>query len=369
MPRLATLLVLSLAAPALAGCLGTVPAAQGGGAGDPGASPASQGGAGSDGLVLEVDRDRSTIRPGEPATVEYTVRNEGHSTVWYNGDCQGAWRVEVVGPDGETVPRAPTARCLVLAWTPLEPGESVSLERGGSPGLTWNGTAWNGTDEGPRYRIPGDGTHEPVAPGNYTVRGAFLHADERDGNLEPLPGTATIRVEGAGEDHGGGSRDDGGAGGDDGGAGDPEREEGHERGRDPGDAEAEVAVEASANRSAIAPGEAVGVDLVAENVGDAPVDRREGCGFDWEVTVHDASGDEVQVRRPVARCMGYTWTPLEPGETHATSFAWNGTVWNGSAYVDAPEGNYTVQGAFAYDPREGDDVQVERGAATVRVTG
>lgn len=334
-----------LAPPALAGCLTAEPSSGEPGAGGLGSAPEGELAARAHGLALYVDANRSSIQPGEPVVVDYTVRNEGDATVWYNDACRTTWTASVQDAEGGPVQHTPyTYRCLALAWTSLEPGETVSYERrDGAAGFAWNGTLWEGTGSGNGSAEAGNGSYEPVDPGNYTLRGTFRYALERGGDLRNLTGVATVQVL---------------------------PRNGTESGYD------EVEVAAEADPDAISPGESVEVALNATNTGDRTVWHRSGCGHAWQVTMWNETGEEVQPYRPRAQCSGFEMEPLKPGEElpypregGSGTFGWNGRLWNGSAYVDAPPGNYTIQGAVPYRMQpDGDEGHYARGNATVRVT-
>lgn len=341
MPRAVLLAATLLAGPALAGCLAGEPPAGPPGASAPDGEPAAR----ADGLALYLAANRSTMAPGEVVEVRYAVRNEGNATVWYNDVCGAVWNVTVLDPDGNPIQTGgERVRCGTWNWTPLRPGERLSYRSVGgdhADPFMWNGTRWDASGE------EGDDVYEPVEAGNYTVRGSFLYALEKDGAARNITGAATVRIRGGGQ--AAPAPPDGGTEGDDGGA--------------------NVTVNATGDRSGIQPGETVRVDFTAENVGDATVYRRQGCGFSWEVSVHEADGDEVQAHKPRPHCMGYGWVSMDPGETVSTSFGWNGTVWNGSAYRDADPGNYTVRGVLVWSSHEeGDEARQAAGNVTVRVS-
>lgn len=344
MPRtLPVLLGLALLGPALAGCLSQSADPRGEPGSDSSSDPAVEPGD----IVVEIQANRSAITPGETVAIDRAVRNTGNGTAWYDDACGVPWNVTVRDPEGEPVETGEDrVRCGTLVWTALQPGERLPdpSEDGVEAGaFAWNGTRWNASGEG--------GRHEPVEPGNYTVEAAFPYAPDQGGAVEAARAQATVQVRiadpGDGEDGDGDPGDGGGS---------------------PG-----IRVHAEANRSTMEPGETVAVNLTAENGGSRTVEYRSGCAHTWNVTVEREDGEAVQVRRPRARCLGFTWERMEPGEVvpypgegAQHPFVWNGTVWNGSAYEPAEPGNYTIRGTFPY--RAGPDGETLRVDGAVEVT-
>ncbi len=64
-----------------------------------------------------------------------------------------------------------------------------------------------------------------------------------------------------------------------------------------------------------------------------------GCSDPWDEALVDAQGRAWQFEEPVAQCAAFglrDWTQPE-----VFSSGWDGSVWDGSQYVAAPEGTYT----------------------------
>lgn len=293
-----------------------------------------------DGLEVAARADREAIAPGEPVHVNYTVRNAGNRTVWYNDVCGSDWTVDVLEADGDRVRYTPhRMRCLALAWTRLEPGETHSYSYRQQDVFAWNGTVWNDSaSDGHEYR---NGTYEDAAAGTYTLRGTFRYALEKNGEVGRVSEAETVRV-----------RDD------------------------EGGSEASVDADASASRDEIAPGETVHVNATATNEGDQAVTYRAGCGHAWDIAVVGPGGEDVQTRPPRAHCLGFSEEELAPGESvpypgpdGRQPWAWNGTVWNGSAYGEAGPGNYTVRFSFPHEPGDGGGARTADASVTVRVGG
>jgi hypothetical protein len=293
-----------------------------------------------EGLEITTESDRDAIAPGETVRVNATVENTGNRTVWYNDVCGWPWDADVVAEDGRSVNHTKhEAQCMALAWTTLEPGESISSKYRDPPSpFTWNGTEWNRSeDDEARY---GNGSWEPVEEGDYTIRLTFRYAMEKNGDVRELPGSEHVEVS---------SEDDEGSG--------------------------EVEAEASSSTDAIAPGETVYVNATATNVGDVPVEHRVGCGHAWSVTVTGPDGEEVQAHRPMASCLGFSWERLEPDASvpypnpdGRSPWTWNGTVWNGSGYEEAEPGDYTVAFSFPWRDQGAEDARETSASVVVTVT-
>lgn len=132
------------------------------------------------------DGESPGFAPGEPQTEASAPRadggwdlkahtiNQADHAVSYRQGCGHEWDWEIVDPDEDPVPLG-LANCLGFSEAAeLGPGESLEFL------FHWNGTEWNDTA----------GQYEPVEPGTYVFRIAFLYEDG-----ERAEGEAFVHVE------------------------------------------------------------------------------------------------------------------------------------------------------------------------------
>lgn len=181
MKRLALLVAILVAAPALGGCLESGPVA---GGGDGGSGDAE---ARSDGLVLELDQDRDRIEPGETVRVNASVTNEGEDAVGYREGCRHEWSVAVEDDSGEEINwTRPVAMCEGFSWASLEAGETLTFPTADSQHpFPWNGTVWDGDEWVPAE----DGDYRMVMSFEYTPEGSQDSSD-----LRKLNASVTVTV-------------------------------------------------------------------------------------------------------------------------------------------------------------------------------
>lgn len=109
-----------------------------------------------------------------------------------------------------------------------------------------------------------------------------------------------------------------------------------------------IELTATIDPGSVAPDEPVDVRLLARNVGDEPVDYREGCWHEWSLRIVAVEGDEAY-GYPEVRCQGFSMERLEPGEEHGFAFDVAPEDWtSGEA---PPSGMYRLETAFDFRDR------------------
>lgn len=188
MRRAALLATVLLAALAVAGCLGS--------GNEPGPNPQAADGdaqARADGLLLNLERDRGTIAPGESVHVNASVTNEGDSAVAYREGCRHEWNVAVREKGGGEVNwTRPVATCSGFSWREFAAGETLPFPHvSGARPFQWNGTVWDGDES--RWVDAPDGDYALQIGFEYTPDGS-----EKSSQLEEIAAAVTVTVDGSG---------------------------------------------------------------------------------------------------------------------------------------------------------------------------
>lgn len=195
------------AAVALAGCLRSAPPAAETGPSSAGPAGTASSSAGSASLpvassgptptsapaghvVVTVDLNRTSLKPGEVVGIRIKAANPGPGPATVSDWCNPPWSVTATGPDSKVTfaEREDTGRyCPTRGMTSGEQPPRWEMEAGGAQ---WLNLTWDG-------RTPGfhpSGFRNDVAPGPYVLTATYDGAPPGTANLTVLP-APTLRVE------------------------------------------------------------------------------------------------------------------------------------------------------------------------------